>query len=139
RGATFAEAVVPGQGTGAEAGAQDFVAYPPGSPWAGRVLAAGRWGINVSDDGGETYRKSGLWEVGYVGEGVGLVEGTGDGAGTVAIVGGYISGAPDRRVWASADVGETWAPEEGVRLPEGPPDGVGGAVAGVLPLGGPSA
>src|SRR5690606_21565443 len=64
RGASFTPSVVPGQ-LGSYGGANDFVALPPGSDHPGRILAAGRWGVNVSDDGGATFRESGLWQAAY--------------------------------------------------------------------------
>jgi hypothetical protein len=139
RGATFTDALMPGE-FGAYADADAFAAYPPGSPWAGRILAAGRWGVNVSDDGGVTFRESGLWQSShYVGEAVGIVarpdSGGAGGGGYNAVVGGWINGTSGDRAWVSADGGQTWGPPGGVLLPEGPPIGPGGTVAGVFPLG----
>jgi hypothetical protein len=134
RGASFTPSVVPAPDNN-RGGADDFVSLPPGSSRPGRVLAAGRWGVNVSDDGGATFRESGLWEAAYyVGEAVGLVEGPG--GGVRALMAGRVSGEPDARVWTSDDGGETWLPEGGHRLPEGPPQGPSAGVAAVLPLGG---
>ncbi|HLT48159.1 MAG TPA: T9SS type A sorting domain-containing protein, partial [Rubricoccaceae bacterium] len=56
------------------------------------------------------------------------------------IAGGWINMQPYERVWVSEDGGATWGPDSaGIRLPEGPPYGVGCCVKGVLPLGGASA
>src|SRR5690606_21380271 len=139
RAASFTQAIVPGQGGNEVAGAADFVSLPPGSTHPGRILATGRWGVTVSDDGGETFRESGLYRFFYyVGERVGVVERPGGGYATV--MAGRISGQVGSRVWVSEDGGETWGPDSaGVRLLEGPPEGVGGGVKGVLPLGGPGA
>ncbi|MDX1419326.1 MAG: hypothetical protein R3181_05115 [Rubricoccaceae bacterium] len=138
RGGSFTEAEVPGQGTGSWAGAHDFVALPPGSSAPGRVLAAGRWGVNLSDDGGERYRESGLWRaVYYVGERLGVVEQ--EGGDVRALLLGRISGQEGTRAWWSDDGGEAWGPEGGMALPEGPPFGVGGGAKAVLSLGGATA
>ncbi|HLT46497.1 MAG TPA: T9SS type A sorting domain-containing protein, partial [Rubricoccaceae bacterium] len=62
------------------------------------------------------------------------------GGGYAAVMAGRINAHAYDRVWVSEDGGETWGPDSaGVPLPEGPPDGVGGGVHGVLALGGPSA
>src|SRR5690606_41668829 len=136
---SFTQAIVPGQGGNEVAGAADFVSLRPGSSHPGRIVATGRWGVTVSDDGGETFRESGLYRFFYyVGERVGVVERPGGGYATV--MAGRISGQVGSRVWVSEDGGETWGPDSaGVRLLEGPPEGVGGGVHGVLALGGPSA
>src|SRR5690606_2914646 len=91
RAASFTQAIVPGQGGNEVAGAADFVSLPPGSSHPGRILAAGQWGVTVSDDGGETFRESGLYRFFYyVGEAVGVVERPGGGYATV--MAGRISG-----------------------------------------------
>src|SRR5690606_37554212 len=139
RAASFTQAIVPGQGGNEVAGAADFVSLPPGSTHPGRILATGRRGVTVSDDGGETFSESGLYRfLYYVGEAVGVVERPG--GGYAAVMAGRINAHAYDRVWVSEDGGETWGPDSaGVPLPEGPPDGVGGGVHGVLALGGPSA
>src|SRR5690606_29277024 len=128
RAASFTRAVVPGQGGGEVAGAADFVSLPPGSSHPGRILATGRWGVTVSDDGGETFSESGLYRfLYYLGERIGVVEHPGGGHRIIA--GGRINAQADLRVWVSDDGGATWGPDSaGVPLPEGPPDGVGGGV-----------
>ena len=132
RGASFTASVVPAPDNN-RGGADDLVALPPNSSNPGRILAA----VNVSDNGGESFRESGLWQVlVYVGEAVGLVGGPG---GVRAVMAGRISGEVDARVWTSSDGGEAWEPEGGHALPEGPPIGPGGGAEAVLPLGGPSA
>src|SRR5690606_3819938 len=137
RAASFTASVVPSP-DGNTAGADAFAAFPPGSAYPGRVLAAGRWGVNVSDDGGQTFREGGLWEVLlYNGEAVGVVERPG--GGHRAVLGGRQSGLPGRRAWVSDDGGESWGPGGGVALPGGPPEGVGGAAAGARPPGGAAA
>jgi photosystem II stability/assembly factor-like uncharacterized protein len=136
RAASFTAAVVPAIGVN-PSGADGFAAFPPGSAHPGRVLAAGRWGVTVSDDGGATFRESALWGSEYYGEAIAVVERPG--GGVAAVMAGYLSAQPDYRVWRSDDDGETWAPEGGHRLPEGPPFGVGGGAKAVLPLGGSSA
>src|SRR5690606_18544255 len=125
------------QGGNEVAGAADFVSLPPGSTHPGRILATGRWGVTVSDDGGETFSESGLYRfLYYLGERIGVVEHPGGGHRIIA--GGRINAQADLRVWVSDDGGATWGPDSaGVPLPEGPPDGVGGGVRGVLPRGGP--
>ncbi|MDX1420515.1 MAG: T9SS type A sorting domain-containing protein, partial [Rubricoccaceae bacterium] len=135
RGATFADALMQGV-PGFYADAEAFAAYPPGSPWAGRLLAAGRWGASVSDDGGEVFTESGLWDRSYRGEGVAVVAHPGGGHG--AIVGGRISATSGQRAWSSGDGGATWGPAGGVRLPEAPPIGPGSG-SFVLAAGGMSA
>ncbi|MDX1421198.1 MAG: hypothetical protein R3181_14630, partial [Rubricoccaceae bacterium] len=129
RGATWTEGEVPGQ-PGSYAYARAFVALPPGSPHPGRLLAAGRWGINVSDDGGDTWVESGLWRVLYYSnDAVDVVNGVGGEPGGGVVTGGCVVGLPDARVWASADGGTTWAAGpggiDGLFLPEGPPYGEG--------------
>jgi hypothetical protein len=140
RGGSYTQSVIPGQGTGVSAGADDFVALPVGSSHPGRILMAGRWGVSISDDGGATFRESGLYGAtfGYVGEALGVVERSG--GGYSAVMAGRISGQADSRVWVSENGGETWRPDGGgVHIPEGPPFGVGGGAHAVLPLGGQSA
>jgi hypothetical protein len=142
RGATFTDAVVPPAGSG-PSGAYDFVALPPGSAYAGRVVASGNYGASLSDDGGATFRESALWGITINGERLGVVDRPGDG-GTGGdsyrvLMGGHVSAQADVRVWRSDDGGETWEPDGGIRLPEGPPEGVGGGAKAVLSLGGPSA
>src|SRR5690606_4686390 len=138
RAASFTRSVGPGQGGAEVAGAADFVSLPPGSSHPGRLLAAGRWGVTVSDDGGETYVESGLYRfLYYNGEQLGVVERPGGGYRVIA--GGWINMQPYERVWVSEDGGETWGPDSaGGRRLEGPPFGGGGGVKGVLPLGSPS-
>jgi hypothetical protein len=133
----FTPSVMP-QAGGGPAGAQDFAALPVGSPHPGRVLAAEDYGVSISDDGGATFRESALWVAGHRGERLGVVAAVA-GGGYRVLLGGLINGAPDYRAWASGDDGETWGPAGGVRLPEGPPFGVGGGAKAVLPLGGASA
>src|SRR5690606_26054090 len=80
RAASFTQAIVPGQGGNEVAGAADFVSLPPGSSHPGRILAAGQWGVTVSDDGGATFSESGLYRfLYYVGEAVGVVARPGGG------------------------------------------------------------
>ncbi|HLT48541.1 MAG TPA: sialidase family protein, partial [Rubricoccaceae bacterium] len=124
RAASFTQAVVPGQGGAEVAGAADFVSLPPGSSHPGRILAAGRWGVTVSDDGGATFQEGGLYRfLYYNGERLGVVERPGGGYRVIA--GGWINMQPYERVWVSEDGGATWGPDSaGIRLPEGPPYGV---------------
>jgi hypothetical protein len=132
RAGSFTPSVVPGPG-GNHGSAEDFVALPPGSSHPGRILAAGRWGMNVSDDGGATFRESALWQVlYYVGEAVDVVEP--DTGGVVGVMGGYVSGQADARAWSSTDGGETWLPDGGGQhLLEGPPNN--GSPVAVLAVG----
>jgi hypothetical protein len=119
----------------ADAGA--FVALPEDSEHPGRILAAGRWGVNVSDDGGATFYASSLWQAGYYyGYGVATVRQPG-GEPSGVVAGGEVNAQPHARVWSSADEGETWGPGDGQHLPEGPPNGAWGVKA-VLALGGSS-
>jgi hypothetical protein len=137
RAASFVPAVMPLSGGGAS-GASDFAALPQGASNPGRILAAADYGAALSDDGGATFRESGLWVAGHRGERVGVVGGDAGEGGHRAVLAGLVNGQPDYRAWTSDD-GETWLPEGGVRLPEGPPFGVGGGAKAVLPLGGSSA
>jgi hypothetical protein len=143
RGATFADGHMPGS-AGAYADARDFVALPPGSLHPGRILAAGRWGVNISDDGGATFRESALWQaVYYIGEAIAAVGPATGGTGravlgegkeaVVGVMGGRVSAQADARAWSSADGGETWGPGEGQHLVEGTPND--GGVVAVLPVG----
>src|SRR5690606_33415015 len=59
RAATFTPSDMPSNDGDNAGGANDFVALPEGSAHAGRILAAGDWGVNISDNGGATFRKSG--------------------------------------------------------------------------------
>jgi photosystem II stability/assembly factor-like uncharacterized protein len=145
RAASFTASVIPDL-NGSPAGADDFVALPPGSSHPGRILAAGRWGVHYSDDGGQTFQASAPWgdyvshaldavalpgRAARVGvEHLGLVEGAG---GVGAVMTGRTGG--EARVWASADEGETW--EGGLHLLEGPPNS--GSPRAMLAVGGPSA
>jgi len=150
RGGSFTEGVMPDDGQGNYADARDFAVLPPGSSDPGRILAAGMAGVSVSDDGGATFRKSGLWQyLYYIGEAIDAVEHPGPASpsepaqerGTIgvdAVMGGDINAQPLARAWVSTDAGETWGPDGGGhRLPEGPPNG-GGGVEAVLSLGGSS-
>src|SRR5690606_18163802 len=125
RAASFTQAIVPGQGGNEVAGAADFVSLPPGSTHPGRILATGRWGVTVSDDGGETFRAGGVRRCPYHGgEAVGVVARAG--GGYAAVRAGRISGQASDRVWVSDAGGEMGGPDSaGVPLPEGPPTGVG--------------
>ena len=137
RGATFTAASVPSP-DGQTAGVEDFAAFPPGSPHAGRVLAAGRWGVTVSDDGGATWYESALWRAVYY---RGWAAGTLSYPVSGALVGGMINALSDAQVWASADGGTTWdagaGGMAGLELEEAPPND--GFPEAVLPLGGASA
>src|SRR5690606_25631405 len=100
RAASFTQAVMPGQGSTEVAGAADFVSLPPGSLHPGRILAAGKWGVTVSDDGGQTFSESGLYRfLYYLGERIGVVEHPGGGHRIIA--GGRINAQADLRVWVS--------------------------------------
>ncbi len=136
RGATWTLSAIPERG-----GAEAFVAYPPGSAYAGRVLATGSWGAMLSDDGGASLRESDLWQFGrFEGHGLCLVErpaADGVAGGLRALAFGFDATEPVLRFWASDDGGETWA-DVGA-LVEGPPHGVGGSGVGLVALGGPSA
>src|SRR5690606_10372569 len=142
RGATFTEGVMPDDGEGNYADAKDFAALPVGSDHAGRILAAGSAGVSISDDGGETFRKSGLWQyLHYAGHAVDVIERLGlleQAAGGVgAVMAGSVNRRADARAWASADEGETWLPDGGGHhLLEGPPND--GYPRAVLALGGSS-
>lgn len=130
RGATWALAAIPER-----SGAEAFVTFPPGSPYAGRILTAGSWGMMFSDDGGASFRRSGLWEEGrYEGHGICLVERPDDGGGLRALAFGFDATESELRFWASDDGGETWADVGGLLEA-----GYGGSGAGLFALGGASA
>src|SRR5690606_2361089 len=97
RAADFTASVVPDNG--APSGADAFVALPPGSSHPGRVLAAGRWGVTLSGDGGQTFTGGGPHEILlYLGEGVAVVEGVDGGA--VALAGVLVGGTGLHRAWS---------------------------------------
>ena len=99
--------------------ADDLALFPGvayGGAYLGRVLLAGRWGVAISDDRGETWRISSLWQ--YLVQSPRIVTTLArPGGGTRAVVFGQRNGETCgcTRVWASDDGGETWT--ETAQLP----------------------
>lgn len=92
-------------------------AYPTGpGPWGagypGRILAGGfSFGVAVSDDGGDTWRPSGLWTPGYgIYQVAVLARPAAEGGGLRAVATGYINGSGTGcvNVWTSDDGAITW-------------------------------
>lgn len=115
--------------------------YPAGpGPWgqgySGRTIAAGfDYGVALSDDGGDTWRRSSLWPGGRYFEAAVLARPASEGGGLRAVVVGVGPSAPNgcAAVWTSDDGGDSWT----ARAPICEPCSVGSVCAvprALLPL-----
>lgn len=110
RGASWTSSTIPGH-DGQHPRVQMLVVVPRG-PHAGRILAAGQWGISLSDDGGATYASVPPWWGQYRFEGFGLtlLMGAAPGGGDRIVAGLFDTADPlvPAFVLVSDDDGQTW-------------------------------
>ncbi len=101
---------------GYELEATNPAAFPAGpGPWGagygGRMITAGfDYGVSLSDDGGDTWRRSSLWPGGRYFEAAVLARPASEGGGLRAVVIGVGPTAPNgcAAVWTSDDGGDSW-------------------------------
>lgn len=106
---------------------------PWGDGYGGRTIAAGiDYAVALSDDGGDTWRRSSFWTIGRYFEAAVLARPVSEGGGLRAVVIGLGPSAPNgcAAVWTSDDGGDSWT----ARAPICEPCSVGNNCARPLAL-----
>ncbi len=114
RGVSWHPAAAYPEGYELEATNPAFFPAGPGSwgaGYSGRMITAGfDYGVALSDDGGDTWRRSSLWTIGRYFETAVLARPASEGGGLRAVVIGVGPTAPNgcAAVWTSDDAGDSW-------------------------------